>query len=144
LAYPHAIGVAGHTVAYAPSAAGRVLSALDSGSGINYAQSATYAPQGGLKTLTLGAATGFSGIAVSNDYNSRLQPLYLTASSSAGTVLSLSYNFNWGNADNGNVMSIANNRDTTRSAVYTYDDLNRLLTAQTNSATWGNSYVYDA
>src|SRR5207248_2107051 len=40
LAYPHAVGVAGHTLAYAPSAAGRVLSALDSGSGINYAQSA--------------------------------------------------------------------------------------------------------
>src|SRR5438067_10875354 len=41
-------------------------------------------------------------------------------------------------------MSISNTRDTTRSTTYTYDDLNRLLTAQTNSATWGNSYVYDA
>src|SRR5947209_5816021 len=35
--------------------------------------------------------------------------------------------------------------DSTRTPAYTYDQLNRLSTAQTPSApTWGDSYVYDA
>ena len=39
----------------------------------------------------------------------------------------------------------ANGRDSTRTAAYTYDQVNRLATAQTPSAaTWGDSYVYDA
>jgi hypothetical protein len=35
-------------------------------------------------------------------------------------VLDLSYNFNFGAGDNGNVMGIANNRNTARSETFTY------------------------
>src|SRR5947208_2970865 len=60
-----------------------------------------------------------------------------------------------GNGNNGNVYRIANHRDTSRSQTFTYDPLNRLLTAQNAGADctqilpdghaeyWGNSYVYD-
>lgn len=40
-------------------------------------------------------------------------------------------------------MQITNGRDSTRTVSYTYDQVNRLSTAQTAS-TWGNSYVHDA
>jgi len=59
-------------------------------------------------------------------------------------VLSLSYDFHLGTADNGNVYAIANNRDTTRSTAYSYDLLNRIATAETSqSALWGQSFGYD-
>jgi RHS repeat-associated protein len=52
--------------------------------------------------------------------------------------------------DNGNVTGITNNRDTTRSQAFTYDALNRILTAETTSThatspsnCWGESYIYD-
>jgi RHS repeat-associated protein len=68
----------------------------------------------------------------------------------------LAYDFHLGNGDNGNVYAITNNRDLSRNQAFTYDPLNRLLSAQ-NAGTdcsqklpdghteyWGNSYVYDA
>lgn len=79
-----------------------------------------------------------------------------TGSGGTNTVFSLNYDFHLGNGDNGNVFSITNNRDSTRSQTFTYDDLNRLISAQNsgtdcsqktvNGATkfWGNSYGYDA
>ncbi len=53
--------------------------------------------------------------------------------------------------DNGNVAAITNNRDNTRSQNFTYDALNRLATAQTqttgvtipNSNCWGLTFGYD-
>ena len=35
--------------------------------------------------------------------------------------------------DNGNVVGITNNRDTTRTQSFTYDQVNRIVTAQTSS-----------
>jgi hypothetical protein len=61
-----------------------------------------------------------------------------------------------GNGNNGNVWGITNNRDTSRNQSFTYDPLNRLISAQ-NAGTdctkplpdghteyWGNNYSYDA
>jgi YD repeat-containing protein len=49
-----------------------------------------------------------------------------------------------GGKNNGSVVQITNGRDSTRTA-YTYDQLNRLATAQMpGAAPWGDSYVYDA
>jgi YD repeat-containing protein len=45
--------------------------------------------------------------------------------------------------DNGSVVQIANLRDSTRTVNYTYDQLNRLSSAQTTAANWGDSYTYD-
>jgi hypothetical protein len=63
--------------------------------------------------------------------------------------MDLKYNFNLG-ADNGNVMGITNNHDTTRSQAFTYDQVNRLLTGETTSTystspthCWGESYEFD-
>jgi RHS repeat-associated protein len=67
-------------------------------------------------------------------------------------VLDFGYNFSLGSADNGNVTAITNNRDITRSQNFTYDALNRIATAQTqtasvaipNSHCWGLTFGYDA
>jgi len=49
--------------------------------------------------------------------------------------------------NNGNVMGITNNRDTTRSQGFTYDSLNRIATAKTSSTSgsncWGETYTID-
>jgi hypothetical protein len=55
-------------------------------------------------------------------------------------VLDLSYNYGLGTNDNGDVLGIANNKNTARSKTFTYDGLNRLLTAQTAS-TWGVNFT---
>jgi RHS repeat-associated protein len=73
-----------------------------------------------------------------------------------GNVLDLSYDFHLGSGNNGNVYGIINYRDQSRNQTFTYDALNRLISAQ-NAGTdctktlpdghteyWGNSYNYDA
>jgi RHS repeat-associated protein len=45
-----------------------------------------------------------------------------------------------GAADNGNVLSITNCRDTNRTQNFTYDALNRIQTAYTSGPNWGESY----
>jgi RHS repeat-associated protein len=109
--------------------------------------SATYAPQGGLASVVLGQAGGFTGVNLSHTYNSRLQPSRMQASSTGGNALDMTYGFNLGAGDNGNVVSVTNNLDGTRSQNFTYDQLNRLKTAQTQSTTggncWGLSFTYD-
>jgi RHS repeat-associated protein len=147
----------GRTITYTSSAVSRPLSAVDSANAINYATGATYAPQGALSSLTN------AGMIVSTMYyNNRLQPCRISMKSSGtaptacsdsvnvGNVMDLTYNFNLGTADNGNVTGIANNRDTTRSQTFTYDALNRLATARTTSTyatspahCWGEAFNYD-
>src|ERR1700675_3852193 len=67
----------------------------------------------------------------------------------AATVLS-SPSVDANGHNNGNVISIANYYDATRSQQFTYDQLNRLVTAETTSTyatspahCWGEAYVYD-
>jgi RHS repeat-associated protein len=93
----------------------------------------------------------FAGITLSDSYNNRLQPNEIKASSTAGIAMDLSYSFvDASSHNNGNVMGITNNLDTTRSQVFTYDQLNRIVTAGTTSTyatspshCWGEAYVYD-
>jgi RHS repeat-associated protein len=97
-------------------------------------------------------------------YNDRLQPCWIFATtgtalawqptqttcsstaSPAGNIIDLKYSYNSG-SDNGNVMGITNNRDTTRSQSFTYDQVNRVLSAQTSSTSgsncWGEAYTID-
>ncbi|MGD1025789.1 MAG: RHS repeat-associated core domain-containing protein [Candidatus Sulfotelmatobacter sp.] len=152
LGYP-----SGRVVTYQTGAAGRALSAIDVNNSINYATNAHYAPHGPIASLTSN-----SNIFSTEIYNSRLQPCWIYATSGTalpistpcsavstpGNMLDLQYNYNLG-ADNGNVMGIANNRDTTRSQSFTYDQLNRVATAAASTyATsptncWGQSFTYD-
>jgi hypothetical protein len=131
-------------VKYTPSGAGRILSAKDVGNSINYVQNAQYAPFGGLTSMTQGAAP----ITTTDAYNNRLQPVMLSAATSAATVLSLSYDFHLGAGDNGNVFQIVNNRDTARTQSFLYDSLNRIQQAYSNATTgqksWGETFSSSA
>jgi RHS repeat-associated protein len=141
----------GAVVAYAADSAGRTVSAIDSGHGINYVTGATYAPSGALTRFVSGGA-----ITNSFSYNKRLQPVFMSASTPSQSVFSIGYDFHLGAGNNGNVFAILNNRDHNRDQTFTYDALNRLISAQ-NAGTdctqhtvngkteyWGNSYGYDA
>jgi len=150
----------GAAVTYTPDSAGRMLSAVDSGNGINYATGATYGPDSAVTGFINGNSGGFAGINNTFSYNKRLQPINMSASAPGQTVFSIGYDFHVGNGasgtDNGNVWGITNYKDNTRNQSFTYDALNRLTSAQnagTNCATttingkteyWGNSYGYDA
>jgi YD repeat-containing protein len=138
LVYP-----SGRTITYAYDAAARPVSALDTANSINYATAGTYAPQGALAGLTMGQAGSFAGINISNTYNKRLEPNEVKAWSTAGAAFDLSYCFTpWdtvhntcpatGN-NNGNVTGITNNLDSNRTQFFSYDQANRILTAQTVS-----------
>jgi RHS repeat-associated protein len=151
-------------ITYTPDSAGRMLSAVDSASGINYVTGATYGPDSALTGFISGNSGTFAGITNVFSYNKRLQPLNMSATSPTQTVYSIGYDFHAGNGtagtgtDNGNVWGIANYKDTThgRDQTFTYDPLNRLSSAQ-NAGTdcnvtilggkkkfWGNAYGYDA
>lgn len=62
-------------------------------------------------------------------------------------MLSLSYDFQLGVANNGNVAAIVNNVNPERSQSFTYDSLNRLATAESQAGSgthcWGLEYGYD-
>ena len=162
LTYP-----SGAAVTYTPDSAGRILSAIDSGNNINYVTNAAYQADGSITGFVSGASSGFAGITNQWQYNARLQVCRITALTSGtlpssctdgshvGNVLDLGYNLNLGAGDNGNVAGITNYKDTSRSQTFTYDPLNRLISAQ-NAGTdctkmtvngkteyWGNSYGYD-
>ena len=145
-------------ITYTPGQAGLPLSASDGTT--NYATAAHYAPQGAPAALTNGGSIYSTFI-----YNSRLQPCWMYATTgtalpwnttlcggtaTTGTILDLKHNFNLGAGDNGNVIGITNDRDSTRSQTFGYDSLNRILTAETTSTyatspnhCWGEAYQYD-
>jgi RHS repeat-associated protein len=146
----------GNAITYAPDSAGRDVSAIDSGNGINYATAATYDATNALTGFVSGNSGGFAGITNTFSYNKRLQPIFMSAATSTQTVFSIGYDFHLSNGDNGNLYALTNNKDNTRNQTFTYDALDRLNSAQ-NSGTdcnqtvvgsktkfWGNSYGYDA
>ncbi len=95
---------------------------------------------------------GFAGITTTNSYNNRLQPSVLSAAHAGVPVVSISYGFDQDASpsvvkNNGNVVQIANNRENNRTQSFTYDELNRVATAQSQATSgthcWGNSFAYD-
>ncbi len=149
----------GAVITYTRDSVGRMVSAVDttnSANPVNYVTGATYNAPGMLTGSTYGQNGSFTGILSQFSFNNRLQPVNLWSSSPTRTLMNLIYDFHVGNGDNGNVYAVTNNRDTSRSQTFTYDPLNRLLSAQ-NAGTdcslilpdghteyWGNNYVYDA
>lgn len=146
----------GRVVTYAYNAAGRALSAMDGST--NYVLNAAYAPQGALASLQNGA-----NVVSTYFYNNRLQPCRISVKSSGtaptdcgdalntGNMLDFTYNFDSdaapGVQNNGNVGSVANNRNHNRDQSFTYDELNRVKTAQSAATAgadcWGLSFAYD-
>jgi YD repeat-containing protein len=146
----------GNVISYGYNLGNRPISASDSTN--NYVSGAHYFANGAQCWAVLGGVT-----TTSETFNTRLQPNELQAINSVvsypgnctsglgqtGNLIDLTYNFDLG-SDNGNVMNITNNRDTTRSQSFPlYDALNRIVqaTASTYSASpahcWGESYQYD-
>jgi RHS repeat-associated protein len=148
LTYP-----SGRIVNYTVDNVARPTSAADSST--TYASAGLYAPTGGLCYLKYNG-----GAFIETDtYNSRLEPVEMQATTSGssgnctisgtGTLLDLTYGFVDPNGhNNGDVMKITNNRDATRSQAFTYDALNRLVTAGTANTSgtncWDEAYTYDA
>lgn len=146
-----------------PDGAGRALQAIDSGNAISYVTGASYAP-GNLLRRFVSGGTITNGFV----YNNRLQPCRMMASSTgpaattcvisgniSGDVLDQSYDFHAGSGDSGNIYGITNYRDQTRNETFTYDALDRLISAQNNGTDctvtlpggnlkfWGDAYSYD-
>jgi len=135
----------GRVYTYGYNNAGQTTSLVDSVHSINFFTGGTYAPPGILTGGVYGAVTGWNAITLANTFNNRLEPTQLKATSPVPlTLLNLSYSYDQGSGkNNGSIVQITNGRDSTRTVSYTYDQVNRLSSAQT-AATWGNSYVYDA
>jgi RHS repeat-associated protein len=140
-------GSGGKTITYTTGGAGLPLAAEDA-SGNMFVKSAAYAPFGGLTSMINYYTSSFAGITTSNQYNSRLQPSVLSASTSAGTVFSQSYGYGTSGHNNGNVFQIVNNLNNARTQNFTYDALNRIVTAASQATSgaycWGQNFGIDA
>ena len=127
-------------VTYTYNVGQRPTQAADAGN--TFASAAHYTAWGAIGTLTNGGT-----INTTNNFNSRMQPVFLSAATSSQTLLSLGYDFNSCNsnsANNGNICQIVNNKTNARSQRFQYDALNRLTQAKTSTSTlWGTTYNYD-
>jgi RHS repeat-associated protein len=167
LTYP-----SGRVVTYTPDTGGRPSNVEDNTTSVFYAtgtcandvsgNGVCYAPQGAVALLQ-----NSSELVSTHIYNDRLQPCWTysttgtalawgntincaSSESTAGNMLDLKYNFNLG-SDNGNLVSVANNRVTDRSQTFSFDQLNRVATAQTTATyssdaahCWGQAFGFDS
>src|SRR5882724_2192761 len=113
-------------------AAGR-LSQLASG-GTNYVSNLQY----NSASEPLSYAYG-NGVQAAFTYNSRLQLASISYSNTGGSFFSQTYGY--GTANNGQIQTITDNNDSTKSDTYSYDVWGRLKTAATGQ--WGLSFTYD-
>lgn len=154
----------GRTVNYTYDSADRPSSAADSSNGITYVAdwktppastnctsgAVCYTPHGSVYAMSVDQTSSFTGLNLLESFNSRLQPNEIKASSTAGTVIDITYSFvdPATNANAGHVYKITNNLNSSRTQSFTYDQLNRVLTAGTSATTgtycWGYQYTYDA
>jgi RHS repeat-associated protein len=156
----------GRAVNYTYDSANRPSSATDSANGVTYATGFTtspggtcltnvtcYTPQGTFYGLSIGQTSSFTGVNLTHNYNSRLQPNEFKASSTAGNAIDITYSYADplnSNKNAGHVFSITNNLDSTRSQTFSYDQLNRITAAQTTSTyatspahCWAETYSLD-
>jgi RHS repeat-associated protein len=134
----------GRTVTYNVGNAQRALSAKDLTNSIQYAVTATYAPTGELGGVIYGPATGFTGITEGSSYNSRLENTATSATSTGGTAQNLSFSYSLPTGNDGTINSITNNVTSGLSESFTYDPMNRVLSAGTTSTSgsgcWGLNF----
>src|SRR5437660_5073714 len=84
----------GAVISYTPTAAGRMLSVVDTTDNnhpINYVTGAAYNAPGLLAASTYGQSSSFTGILSTFSYNSRLQPVNLWSSSPTRTLMNLTH-----------------------------------------------------
>jgi RHS repeat-associated protein len=144
-------------ITYSFNGAGQPTAAADNASEIAYVEDGFYTPNGALESQSLGGAVNHTIL-----YNTRMQPCWswagtgtslpltytCTSTASTGTILDMKYNYNLG-TDDGDVVSVTNDRDSTRSQNYSYDQVNRVSTASASTyATspancWGEQFGFD-
>jgi RHS repeat-associated protein len=140
----------GQKVNYTYDAAEHALSAIGADN-TNYTYNATYWPNGAQYRQWWSP-----NIYGRTDLNNRLQVAAFYSDNGVTPSYYLSKSYSYSTQNNGNVLEIYNNKDTTRNQSFTYDSLNRLTHAE-NSGTdctqvlgdghteyWGNNYAYDA
>jgi RHS repeat-associated protein len=129
------------TVTYGYDSAARLTSATDS-NGVIYAQNPTFLAAGLMKEFT---SPNFNNNKFHTDLNNRLQPVEIWAGGAQGSAALFDKQYSYGTtgANNGNIYTITNVKDSTRTQSFSYDALNRLITAGDNGH-WANSYTYDA
>ena len=100
-----------------------------------FAYGTTYMSHGALASVVLASVNaGNQGIKVTNTYNNRLRPMNMKAQVIGGAmVLDQTYSFLAGTINDGQVKSVTNNLNLGRSQSYTYDEMNRLATAQSQA-----------
>lgn len=139
LTYP-----SGRTITYTTSNAERTTSAKDVTNNIQYAVTASYAPVGALNSVIYGPATGFTGVTTTAEYNSLGEPTTISATSAGGTAQNLTYSFALPGGNNGSVNAIQNNTNSGLSEAFSYDNLNRVMSAKTTATSgagcWGQSF----
>lgn len=132
------------TITYAVSNAERPISTKDVANNIQYAVTASYAPVGALNSVIYGPASGFNGVTASAAHNSRLETTTISATSSAGTAQNLTFNYNLPTGNDGTINSIQNGVTAGLGESFTYDSLNRILSASTTATSgagcWGQSF----
>lgn len=137
----------GTVLTYTPNAAGQVITVTDAAN-YKYVSEVHYWPTGALNTGLLGKTGSFAGISLLDTYSSRLQPKRISATSPTLNLIDLNYDFNQGTVqtpiNNGTLKAITNALDSNWSRAFTYDELNRVLTAQTpNSTNYGATFSID-
>jgi RHS repeat-associated protein len=156
----------GSVITYTYDAAPHLTTVKDTAhSNFVYMSASAYYPPGELNQATYG------GVTETNILNNRLQPCWYHATTTTilpantgcagtgtqGTILDLKYSYTaTGFNDNGNVMSLTNNKSSDRSVTYTYDALNRIASAATPNTdcsivpgtsltkNWGETTTIDA
>jgi RHS repeat-associated protein len=130
----------GNVVTYGIGSDERSTTATDVTHNLNYVATASYMPPGELSSMIFGQATGFNGINNTAAFNSRLFFTGATASTSSVTAQSVSLSYN----SNGTVSSMQNAVTSGLSESFTYDSLDRILSAATSASSgagcWGQSF----
>jgi RHS repeat-associated protein len=138
LTYP-----SGRVVTYTPDSARRLTSAVDS-NGTQYVSSATYYASDAEYQRFM------PGIYFRTDLNPRLQVsgFYSDNGQISSFFANKTYSYGPLHQNNGNVMSITNNKDSNRTQTFAYDGLNRIASgsssANTGTFSWGENYSIDA
>jgi RHS repeat-associated protein len=123
----------GRMVTYTFDHADRPASATSSGTAM--ASSATYLPFGPLTQLTYG-----NGTALTRNYDTRYRLTNNKLALGAGIVAEYAYTYDGA----GNITAITDSVDAAYNRTFAYDDLNRLITANSGSSLWGTGgYNYD-
>jgi len=113
---------------------GRPLTLTNLANNSRIISAASYGPSSQLLSIT-------GQVSETRTYNSMLQLLTLSSSNSSGGAVNFTYGYS-GTQNNGKILSQTDNISG-EEVVYTYDALNRLLTATATNNSWGQSYSYD-